>query len=257
MGNIINTEEDSKHVIKQFSFQTLEVNDDDIVNYPENPFEVPTVIDETTQIDEASQDQSIHPDHEELLQKIEQLTSDVVNLQMQQEKKEEEFIDKLTKTKDESYESGKADGMKELQEDISDEHEELKIQLIRSITLLDEEKEKFNTTLETLEHELLQSAFILAKKVIIKEVDLHSNQIATEIAKSLIQTLHESSEVTIKVNQQDHNHISSQFKDNHIKIVVDDAIAKGGIVILSNSGNIDGNILTRYQQSLLLLQKES
>ena len=42
-----------------------------------------------------------------------------------------------------------------------------------------------------------------------------------------------------------------------IKIEADEAIQKGGVVILSDSVNIDGNILTRYKQALQLLQKES
>jgi len=260
MSNIINTDDNSRHVIKQFSFQKLDVNDEDIIDHPQNPFEDPSPNEE----DLAQENKTVQkksdiaiPDHQELLQKIEQLTSDIVGLQMQQEKDEQDFISQLQKEKNEAYEAGKADGMKEFQEHSANEIEDLKTQLIRSITLLDEQKQKFEQTLETLEEELLQSTFVLAKKVIIKEVDENSNQIAVYIAKSLMQTLHESSGVTLKVNPIDKSYISSHFKDNHIRIEEDDAIQKGGIVILSDSGNIDGNILTRYKQSLLLLEKES
>jgi len=261
MGNIINTKEDSNYTIKKFTFDKIDSTDKDFVLLTQNPFEENSVQQESSPDNSENEHRNIPTtlpqDNKELLEKIEQLTSDVVTLQMELEKQETTFTQKIETEKQQAYEQGKTEGLKIAQEQYSEDLETHKIQLLRSIELLDEHKQLYDKAIHELESDLLQGSFILAQKIIIKEIDAYSSEIATQIAQSLLKTVHEGSEVTLKVNPIDFEDISSHFKDNRIKIESDEAIQKGGVVILSDSGNIDGDILTRYKQSLQLLQKES
>ncbi len=257
MGNIINSKDNNKYKIEKFTFDKLNTDEEDIVLFTQNPFEenLPKKENDTEIKNEILP--SSPQNDKELLEKIEQLTSDVVSLQMELEKQEKQYKQELESKTQQSFEEGKSEGMKIAQEQFSEDLENYKTQFLRSIELLDEQKQLFDKALKDLEHELLQGSFVLAQKIIIKEIDEYSSQIAINIAQSLLKTIKEGSELTLKVNPTDFKDISTQFKDNRIKIESDEAIQKGGVVILSDSGNIDGDILTRYKQSLQLLQKES
>ncbi len=257
MGRIINTEEDSKHTIKKFSFNKLDVGENDIVFENPNPFDDSITDDKMAHKEPSSQKELTIDEKKEFLEKIEQLTSDVIRLQMELEKKDSEFKQELEKVKEEAYEQGKNDAIETFSNEMNSEIDDLKTQLIKSIELIDEQKMKFDLSLENLESELLETTFILAKKVIAKEIETNSAKIATQIAKELIKIIKESSNITLKVNPYDKEFVSSQIKASMIKIEADEAIQKGGVVILSESGNISGDILTRYKQALQLLQKES
>lgn len=258
MANIINAEASSAKKIEKFSFTKLQVSENDHV-ITTNPFA-------NKEEHEHQEEESLSPTQQkerqnaaeaELLEKIDQLTSDVVRLQMELEKKEQMHKEALEKAKEEAFEAGKTEALETFQKEMNEEIESLKSQFIHSITVLDEKSHTLETSLKTLEEELLESAFLIARKVIIKEVDKHSAQIATLIAQYLLKQIEESSSVTLKVNPEDFTYISNQFKESNIKIESDEAIQKGGVVLLGGEENIDGTILTRYQQALQFLQKES
>ncbi len=257
MANIINSEKSFAKKIEKFSFAKLEVGDEEHI-IATNPFAVETETDQP-QEDETppSQEASAEASERQLLEKIDQLTSDVVRFQMELEKVHSAHEAQLEKVREEAFEAGKKEALETFEREINEEIESLKSQLIRSITLLDEKSHTFEKSLQRLEEELLESAFLIAKKVILKEVDHHSAQIAEQIARYLLKQIEESSEVTLKVNPEDFTYIFNQFKESKIKIESDEAIQKGGVVLLGGEENIDGTILTRYQQALQFLQKES
>ena len=254
MANIINAEASSAKKIEKFSFTKLQVSENDHV-ITTNPFA-------NKEEHEHQEEESLSPTQQkerqsaaeaELLEKIDQLTSDVVRLQMELEKKEQVHKEALEKAKEEAFEAGKTEALETFQKEMNEEIESLKSQFMHSITVLDEKSHTLETSLKTLEEELLESAFLIARK----EVDKHSAQIATLIAQYLLKQIEESSSVTLKVNPEDFTYISNQFKESNIKIESDEAIQKGGVVLLGGEENIDGTILTRYQQALQFLQKES
>ncbi len=256
MAHIINHEKDQGK-IEKFSFSKLEVDTSDLIVTETNPF-VSDLPKESPQPDNRQAQQPSDEDEPaHLMEKIDQLTSDVVRLQMEIEKMQKEHQSALKDAEEAAYEKGKQEAIQSIQNEMSEEIEALKSQLIRSITLLDEQKHHFDQTLSQLENELLESAFLIAKKVILKEIDKHSAQIATQIARFLLKNIKESSDVTLRVNPADFAFISSQLKESIIKIESDEAIQKGGVVIHGGDENIDGNILTRYKEALQFLQKES
>ncbi len=258
MGQIINSEEEKRGKVEKFSFDRLDIDEADIVAFEKNPFVIESDEEEHgPQQTEGQENRLTSDEREALMEKIDQLTSDVVRLQMEQEKMQQAHEEALEAAKEETYERGKQEAIETFQQEQREEFETLKSQLIRSITLLDEQKHAFEQALTELEEELLESACFIARKVILKEVDKHSAEIAAHIAKFLLKNIKESSEVTLKVNPEDFGFVSSQLKETLIKIESDEAIQKGGIVIVGGEENIDGNILTRYKQALQFLQKES
>ena len=258
MGQIINSEEEQKGKVEKFSFDRLDVDEADIVASETNPFASMTEEAEIPVAESGQHEEVLTSDERKaLMEKIDQLTSDVVRLQMEQEKMQKAHEEALEAAKAEAYEQGKQEAIETFQQEQNEAFEELKSQYIRSITLLDEQKHALDQTLSQLEESLLESAFLIAKKVIVKEVDKHSAEIATDIAHFLLKNIKESSDVTLKVNPEDFGFVSSQLKETLIKIESDEAIQKGGVVIVGGEENIDGNILTRYKQALQFLQKES
>ena len=267
MANIINPDEKKSSSIQKFTFEKLDINADDIIASEENPFVIQEQLSKeqaSPSHETASHDTEKKPptifetkERETLLEKIDQLTSDVVRLQMELEKAQQAHLQELEQAKEAAREEGRQEAMKALHEEMDEEIENLKSQYINSITALDEKKHQFDQMLETLEKELIETALLLAKKVILKEVEKNSAQIAVEIAEYLLKSIRESSQVTLKVNPEDFAAISSHFKESLIKIESDEAIQKGGVVLMGGDENIDGTIHTRYRQALQFLQKES
>ena len=79
-----------------------------------------------------------------------------------------------------------------------------------------------------------------------------------EKESTLIEDLKESSNITIKVNSENYEVLSDIFKDNSkVRVVADDAITAGGVMLLSEKGNLDGNISARLEQIKCLLQNKT
>lgn len=79
-----------------------------------------------------------------------------------------------------------------------------------------------------------------------KELENNSSKIAYALAKDLINELKGAGSIEIKVNSIDYNYLKEHFSENsHIKITLDDAISKGSVIILSDSGNIESNLNAR------------
>ncbi len=258
MANIINPDEKKEKSIQKFTFEKLDVDTDDIIAYEQNPFLQQEEETEPTAAEERPAETIFDAkERETLLEKIDQLTSDVVRLQMELEKAQQELQQKIDEAKEHAREEGRQEAIETFQQEMNEEIEALKSQFIRSITQLDEQKHLFDETLKNLEEELMESALLMAEKVILKEVEKSSAQIAAHIAEYLLKNIQKSSEVTLKVNPEDFTYISSHFKESLIKIEADEAIQKGGVVLMGGEENIDGTILTRYRQALQFLQKES
>ena len=92
--------------------------------------------------------------------------------------------------------------------------------------------------------------------MVLKEIKENSAKVALNIAKSLISELKDAASVEIKVNSKDYGYLSEQFEgDTHIKLSSDDAISPGGALLLSDSGNIDGTINTRFEKIRKILSE--
>ncbi len=254
MNNIINSENSTNTTIKKYEFNKLEVDDNEYGAFDENIFK-DTI--ENTEIQKESIESDKQPEPStELLEKIDTLTSQIVTLQMELDNQKKSFDEKLELETKSAFELGKKEGIKETTATLQNENDELKTQLIRSITLLDEQKNQLDDMFKNIEEDLVQSAILIAKKVIKKEIEHNSTNIAKSIASSLIDTLKSATMVKIKVNPADFKQISEHFNQDSIKIEEDIAISPGGVVILSDTTNVDGTISTRLNKAIDLIGKE-
>ena len=194
---------------------------------------------------------------EELLKKTDELSSNIIKLQMQIENQENEFAKRLETEISRAKEDGKNEGIVQANAANEARINELEARFSASAAKLDEQYVKFDEFLKKIEEELGQTAIKIAKEVIDKEISTSSNQIAHHLASSLIKELSNVKNIEICVNPEDSEYIKEQFsKNEHVKISADDAISKGGVVIISDGGNIDATMQTRLEKLKMLVNNE-
>ena len=194
---------------------------------------------------------------EELLKKTDELSSNIIKLQMQIENQESEFAKRLEAEISRAKEDGKNEGIAQANAANEAKINELEARFSASAAKLDEQYVKFDEFLKKIEEELGQTAIKIAKEVIDKEISTSSNQIAHHLASSLIKELSNVKNIEIRVNPEDSEYIKEQFsKNGHVKISADDAISKGGVVIISDGGNIDATMQTRLEKLKMLVNNE-
>ena len=253
MGDIINSEDSSNATIQKYQFGKLLLDESDESTFDINIFKEPQKEEEqieTSPAEDKSEELNL------LLEKVDILTSEIVTLQMELENQKKTQEEKLETEIKASFDAGKEEGIKETSNTFQDENDELKSQLIRSITLLDEQKNNLNEMFKNIEEDLVESAILITKKVIKKELENDSAKVAKSIASALIESLKSMGDITIKVNTDDFKEISEHFNADSITIVADEAVSRGGVVLLSNSANIDGTIATRLDKAMELIGKE-
>ena len=194
---------------------------------------------------------------EELLKKTDELSSNIIKLQMQIENQESEFAKRLEAEIARAKEDGKNEGIAQTNAANEEKIKELEAKFSASAAKLDEQYAKFDEFLKKSEDELGQTAIKIAKEVIEKEVSSASSQIAHHLANSLIKELSDVKNIEIRVNPEDSDYLKEQFsKNERVKVSADDAISKGGVVIISEGGNIDATMQTRLEKLKMLVNNE-
>ena len=264
METVISINETGGHIINKYNFKVLATtiaqnetkkSDEEFISgatvSPQTKENVesssaPTAIQESGEVlSKSSKDELI----ESLLQKTDEMSSNFIKMQMKLESKEEEYKLALEEAKKEAFEEGKLAGIAEAQEVVQGEHENVIKQFSASIETLEKSTEEFSTSIAGIKEELIHAAVDIAKEVILVETSERGNEIATTLAESLISEIQTSSAVTIKVNPNDKVTIEQTLGTlENIKILSDNAINNGGVVILSDAGNIDGDIMKRYER---------
>lgn len=187
---------------------------------------------------------------EELLKKVDELGDNVIKLQMQIENQESEFnarlVNETQRARVEGIEAGKAEAKASYDSELSN----LNKLYSASILKLEEAANKLNLLAQKSESELGSAAIEIAREVIAREVSLDSSSIAVSLAKKLIAELANPSNITISVNPINADMLNSEFagETKNIKIVPDDAIAPGGVIIVSDVGNLEAGLQTRLEK---------
>ena len=186
---------------------------------------------------------------EELLKKADELSSNLVKMQMQLEKQQDEFSNQLKEAKETSFEEGKMAGISECETKYKNEIDELRSRLSHTIAVLDQSRDGFLKKIDTIEEDLIEAALDLAKEVINKEIDKNSKDIALRLSKLLLEEIKDATKITLKVNPEDYEYIKNSLEDvTKIEVISDPAVGLGGVVIISDSGNIDAQILSRFNR---------
>ncbi|MDD2829745.1 MAG: flagellar assembly protein FliH [Sulfuricurvum sp.] len=193
---------------------------------------------------------------ESLLKKADDMSSNVIKMQMRLESLQEEHALALEEVKKSSYEEGVAAGIAQEQAQSSSRNTNAQDQLSNSVKTLEAAAAQYAQTLENIQRELTHTALDIAKEVIAIETHENSGKIAAKLSESLIEELSDASKITLRVNPADHGVISEKVGSlAHVEVLSDRAISVGGVVAISDLGNIDSQIKKRFERlkrSLLL-----
>lgn len=252
MENVIDSKSISNHVVQKYNFKILSSATSKEEHLAEEKQEtIENSEDRTTQDIQNEAPVEVKDDFiAELLEKSDKMSSELVKLQMQIEDGQKEFEARLAKTKEESYEKGKEDGYNQAKKEYEEEYEALKKQYISSISKLDETVDECKKYMDELKNELAETSLEIAREVVLKEVSANSKDIALALAKKLMQDLKSANKIEIKTNPKDFEYLKENFKDmQNITVSPDEAINEGGVVLISDIGNVDGDIKTRIEKA--------
>lgn len=258
MDVVISQERAASHTISKYQFKILSSLSGSSIGEASQeiqqsmPEEAPVVIERRREGSSSSKDELI----ESLLKKADEMSSNVIKMQMRIEAMQEEQASALEEARKAGYEEGILAGI--AQEKSSNDAMGAKAhdQLSQSIKTLEKAASEFVLALDSIQKELTHTALEIAKEVIGIETSEHSSKIAAKLSTDLIEELKDASSITLRVNPADHGYISEKVGSlNHIEVLSDRAISPGGVVAISNAGNIDSEIKKRYERlkrSLLL-----
>ncbi len=185
---------------------------------------------------------------EKLLQKTDELSSSLANLQVQFEKQQSEMEEQINVARNDAYKDGLKDGETKVKNELESDLQTQKTALIDGLISLNKMMQDSQKHLQELEKELSAIAVDIAQEVIIKEIEKDSSAVAIALAKELLESISSATDVHIKVNNLDYPELSKALKDcPKIKIEADNAIKRGGVIISSGGGIIDGTISGRYK----------
>lgn len=258
--NIIGTQSAHNHKISKYEFKSITQPSNE-PTLDQAPAPVPQEITPQAPHTESPKTPSLEKELiDRLLQKSDELSDSLAKLQLQFEKAQEQAQTQLSTAKDEAYKEGYNQAKDEIKSEIEDEFNAQKKILVDSIITLENALKDSQTHLQNLEKELSAIAVDIAKEVIVKEIEENSQKVALALAKELLHSIMDATDITLKVNPQDYLYLKEQLesvqKDTLQKITIlsDDALKPGGVIVISNQGNIDGSIMTRYKnmkQSIL------
>ena len=207
---------------------------------------------------EEAQPSNVHKDEliESLLKKADEMSSNFIKMQMKLESLQEEHASALEVSKKTSYDEGFAAGILSEQSVDSNRKQTAQEQVANSVKTLEEAAGKYSDALEAIQKELTHTALEIASEVIGIETQENGAKIAAKLATDLIEELGEASKITLRVNPSDHGFISEKVGSlTHVEVLSDRAISSGGVVAISDLGNIDSQIKKRFdrlKRSLLL-----
>jgi len=252
MATVISSDSLVQHTVNKYNFKIIAMgsNDEDsevqasTFTSDNHPKARSTDVDSSA-LSTGSKDSLI----ESLMKKTDDMSSNFIKLQMKLESKEEEYLEELQKAKESSFaegmEAGKAKAVEDGDVNVSNSLE----QFSSSIKTLDDAAKTFETSLEGIKNELIFAALDISKEVIKVELSQNSNEIAKLLSDELIKDLQGASKITLKVNPKDHGTLSEHVgKLEHIDIISDSAVSEGGVIVLSDAGNIDAQIHKRFQR---------
>ena len=244
MSKIVNGEAVERHIINQYTFKNFD--EEMTVNEEVENTQKEIKTNNTNHNENAQNNNNNNEIIEKLLQKIEELSNNIINIQTKFEQQLNECKKHIEIEKNKAYEEGYKKGKVEANSEIAKELEEKLSLLKNSIQKVDNINELFEEKILSIEKELISVALDIAKEVIQKEVSENSKEIAYNLAKALMEDIKDATKIQIKVNPKDAKYLKEQNLQN-VEIIEDEAVKEGGVVIISDIGNIDAEILQRFK----------
>jgi flagellar assembly protein FliH len=252
---VIQNNTNSKYAINKYQYKAF---DDDNQLEPDKPtLHKPKQMDlyEPQQQPQAKQqnehvavDESITQNHAEtLLKKIDELSTSLIKMEMQMERQQADFNARLEEDKKRAYDDGFNAATTEFDSSYKAKCDDNDKMLSSSIKKLEETASSYEIKMTDIEKELAKTAVSIAEQVIKKEVSENSSKVALSLVRELLTKLKEASKIKLKVNKMDAEYLKNALSaESKVSIEEDDAIQRGGVIVLSDVGNLDGNISSRF-----------
>lgn len=194
---------------------------------------------------------------ESLLKKVDELSDGMIKMEMQMERQQAEFATRLEDERARAMEDGYNKAAAELSEKYTQKENENLRMFGVSIKKLQDSSTTFADKIAQFESELVHASLSIAEEVIKCETLQNSKNIAANLARELFSKVKEASHVTLRISPTDVPAVQEALGDNpKITIQADDAIMRGGVVLLSELGNLDGTIGSRLEKIRHDLTKE-
>lgn len=149
-----------------------------------------------------------------------------------------------TRGHEEGVTAGRAAGYAELEEDVAAMHE-----------LIGNVREQRNVVIETAEPELVRLAMDVAERVVYDHVAIDPNVVLENVRHALTRLVGREI-VTVRVNPADaeilrkHRENTATSNDvEHLRIVEDQRVDRGGVVVETEAGTIDAKISTQLREA--------
>lgn len=258
-SNVISGTNSNQHIVEDYRFKVISEFDSNAEKTPaQTPKEEATEEENVQEIQKEPEPPAFQPSFvEDLLKKTDEMSSNIIKLQMQIESQENEFNKRLNSELENAKEKFLKEGYEKAKAEFEKEFEELKEKYIKTLSKLDEACANLDAFVEKNEKELADTAIEIAKEVVLKELESDSAKIAYSLAKDLIAELKGASAIELKVNSKDYEYLKGHFsEDTRIKISLDDAISKGSVVLLSDAGNIESNLNNRLKKIKKMVHNE-
>ncbi len=253
MATVISNEKLVRHNVDKYTFKVLAMGPTSDANAQKNPVqtseiketEKPQVSVDSSSMSTNSKDSLI----ESLMKKTDEMSSNFIKLQMKLESMSEDHKKEIEKVRAESFEqgaiSGKEQALKEEQGSVKNSLE----QFINSIKTLENSALEYEKALEGIKSELVSAALDISKEVINVELSKSSSSIAEVLSRELIKELQGASKIKLRVNPRNHGDLSKNLGTlEHVEIVSDGAVSEGGVIAISDVGNIDAQISKRFER---------
>ncbi len=253
MAKVISADQLKNHTLEKYNFKVIalgaknQLKEEKKQNTDETSFPQLIVGDsdvDSSSLTPSSKDSLI----ESLLKKTDEMSSNFIKLQMKLESMTDEHKLELQKIKDESFAEGIEAGILKAKEDEDKNYKDGQNQFSKSISTLESSAAQFKMALEEIKNNLIEAALDISKEVIGIELSENSAEVAKLLSNELIKELQNASKITLKVNSKDHGEVSKSVGSlEHVEIISDDAVSPGGVIVLSDAGNIDAQISKRFE----------
>ena len=253
MATIISSQNIQNHDIDKYNFKIFALGSDSTSEvFEESNFIKNESAEKSTKKVPQATTESINSKDkliESLMEKTDEMSSNFIKLQMKLESKDEEHSTALKKAKEQSFNEGVESGLKKAATDSENSLAHGLSQFSSSVASLEESAKEFDSALDGVKSELMSAAIDIAKEVIGIEISQNSNNIAKILSDELIKELQSASKITLRVNPKNHGFISEHVGSlEHIEVLSDSAVNEGGVVAISDVGNIDAQVSKRFQK---------
>ncbi|MFT5835135.1 MAG: flagellar assembly protein FliH [Sulfurimonas sp.] len=251
MATVISNNMLNKHSIDKYNFKVLAMGG----GYEEES-EKSVLIKESTpatrdsEVDSSAMSQSSKDSLiESLMKKTDEMSSNFIKLQMKLELMSDEHTVELEKVKTESFNEGVLAGKDQASKDEANSLTKGLAQFATSVSTLENSANEYERALEGIKSQLISAAVDISKEVINIELNESSTAIAQVLSNELIKELQSASKITLKVNPKNHGEISQSVGLlDHVSIISDSAVSEGGVIAISDAGNIDAQISKRFER---------